>query len=210
MIGLRAVRRAGRAAVLPRRRDSRDRATTSSRGRVRWAAVLLLVGLAPAPAVADTVFTPFLGTSFADDRTKRVATTGASLASLGGLFGFEVDFSRTSGPLAVHGFGGEGLVTQLSGNMVAGLSFRAVRPYVLGGAGWMRMDVGATQADPGERREGLVVVAGGGLLGFLTDHVGARFDMRYLRQASVATTFRTLDLAPTGFWRATVGLALRF
>ena len=179
--------------------------------RVRWAAAgLLLVVLAPAPALADTVFTPFLGTSYGDDRTKRVATTGASLASMGALFGFEVDFSRTAGPLAVHGFEGEGLVTQVSGNMVAGLSFRAVRPYVLGGAGWMRMDVGATEADPGERREGLVVVAGGGLMGFLTDHVGARFDMRYLRQASVATTFRTLDLAPTGFWRATVGLALRF
>lgn len=179
--------------------------------RVPWAAAgLLLVGLAPAPAQADTVFTPFLGTSYGDDRTKRVATTGASLASMGALFGFEVDFSRTAGPLAVHGFDGEGLVTQVSGNMVAGLSFRAVRPYVLGGAGWMRMDVGATEADPGERREGLVVVAGGGLMGFLTDHVGARFDMRYLRQASVATTFRTLDLAPTGFWRATAGLALRF
>ena len=180
---------------------------------LRWAAAgLLLVGLAavPAEAEADTVFTPFLGTAFGDDRTQSVATTGASLASMGTLFGFEVDFSRTAGPLAVHGFGGEGPVTQISGNMVAGLSFRAVRPYVLGGAGWMRMEVGATEADPGELREGLVVVAGGGLMGFLTDHVGTRFDMRYLRQASVATTFRTLDLAPTGFWRATVGLALRF
>ena len=180
------------------------------RGARSAVAGLLLAGLAPVPAQADTVFTPYLGTSFADDRTKRVATTGASLASMGAILGFEVDFSRTAGPLAVHGFGGEGLVTQISGNLVAGLSFRAVRPYVLGGAGWLRMDVGATDADPGERREGLVVVAGGGLMGFLTDHVGARFDMRYLRQASVATTFRTLDLAPTGFWRATAGLALRF
>ena len=52
------------------------------------------------------------------------------------------------------------------------------------------MDVGATGTDPGERREGLVAVAGGGIMGFLTNHVGARLDLRYLRQASVATTFR--------------------
>ena len=179
--------------------------------RARWAAAagLAFLGLAPAPAQADTVFTPFYGISFSDDRTERVATTGASLASMG-IFGFEVDFSRTAGPLAVHGFEGEGLVTQFSGNFVVSIPIRAIRPYVLGGAGWMRMDVGATETDPGERREGVVAVAGGGIMGFLTDHVGARLDMRYLRQASVATTFRTLDLAPTGFWRATVGLSLRF
>ena len=180
-------------------------------GRLPWAAAgLLVVGLAPAAAHADTVFTPFLGTSFGDDRTKRVATTGVSLASMGVLLGFEADFSRTAGPLAVHGFEGEGLVTQFSGSLVLSLPIRAMRPYVLGGAGWMRMDVGATATGPGERREGLLVVAGGGLMGFLTDHVGARLDMRYIRQASVATTFRTLDLAPAGFWRATAGLALRF
>ena len=173
------------------------------------AAGLLLAGLAAAPAQADTVFTPFYGTSFSDDRTQRVATTGVSLASIS-VFGFEIDFSRTAGPLAVHGFEGEGLVSQVSGSFVVSIPLRAVRPYALGGAGWMRMDVGATGSDPGERREGVVAVAGGGIMGFLTDHLGARFDMRYFRQASVATTFRTLDLAPTGFWRATAGLALRF
>ena len=179
------------------------------RARRVLAAALLLAGLSPAPARADTVFTPYFGTAFADDRTKRVATTGVSLASMG-IFGFEVDFSRTAGPLAVHGFDGQGLVTQISGAFVLAVPIRAVRPYVVGGAGWMRMDVGATRTDPGERREGVVAVAGGGLMGFLTNHVGARFDMRYLRQASVSTTFRTLDLAPSGFWRATLGLALRF
>ena len=187
-----------------------SRVRTFGRARSAIGAGLLLVGLAPAAVHADTVFTPFFGTSYSDDQTERVATSGASLMSMGRLFGFEVDFSRTAGPLAVHGFEGEGLVTQISGNAVVGLSFRAVHPYVVGGAGWMRMDVGATAADPGERREGLVAVAGGGLMGFLTDHVGARFDLRYLRQASVGTTFRTLELAPTRFWRATVGIALRF
>lgn len=187
----------------------RNRSRLPRRVRQVAAAGLLLVGLAPAAARADTVFTPFYGMSFADEGTERVATTGASLASMG-IFGFEVDFSRTAGPLAVHGFEGEGLVTQLSGNFVVSIPIRAVRPYAVGGGGWMRMDVGATRTDPGERREGLVAVAGGGIMGFLTDHVGARLDLRYLRQASVATTFRTLDVAPTGFWRATAGLALRF
>jgi len=54
---------------------------------------------------------------------------------------------------------------------------------------------------------------GGGVIGFFTDHLGARGDLRYTRAFGI----KIEDLATTGlsldkfnFWRATFGLAVKF
>jgi hypothetical protein len=55
--------------------------------------------------------------------------------------------------------------------------------------------------------------AGGGVMGYFTDHVGLRGDLRYLRATSDLKTGLTnlpnLDGNGLHFWRATVGVVFR-
>lgn len=175
---------------------------------------------APGPARADTVFTPFMGQSFAtrDDAVK-VTTIGASMAStIGGGFGFELDFGRTSEAVGSDAFVDNSRVTMLMGNALLGFPFGRFRPYVVGGVGWLRQEIlgdGATA-----RSGGLGLDAGGGLLGFLGGSVGVRFDLRYVRSVTMSDldTVRVplvLDVSDfliedLSFWRASAGLAIRF
>ena len=174
----------------------------------------------PEPARADTVFTPFIGQSFAtrEDAVK-VTTIGASMTStVGGGFGFELDFGRTSEAVGSDAFADNSRVTMLMGNAVIGFPFGRFRPYVVGGLGWLRKEIlsdGATA-----RSGGLGIDAGGGFLGFLSGSVGIRFDLRYVRSVTMSD-FDTIRLPAVldvsdfliedlSFWRASAGLAIRF
>ncbi len=174
----------------------------------------------PDAACADTVFTPFIGQSFAtrDDAVK-VTTIGASMAStVGGGFGFELDFGRTSEAVGSDAFADNSRVTMLMGNALLGFPFGQFRPYVVGGLGWLRKEIlsgGATA-----RSGGVGVDAGGGFLGFLGGSVGVRLDLRYVRSVSMSDleTLRVPEslgisdflVEDVSFWRASAGLAIRF
>ena len=174
----------------------------------------------PESARADTVFTPYIGQSFAtrDDAVK-VTTIGASMAStVGGGFGFELDFGRTSEAMGSDAFTDNSRVTMLMGNAVLGFPFGRFRPYVVGGVGWLRQEIlgdGATA-----RSGGLGLDAGGGILGFLSGSVGVRIDLRFVRSVTesdletvhVPGTLGLSDflIEDLSFWRATAGLAIRF
>ena len=163
------------------------------------------------PAIADGVFTPFGGASFGSADTQKIPTWGMSLASMaGGVFGFEVDFSRTARSLEGSVFAGKGRITQVSGNLILGIPIKAVRPYFVGGIGWVRTELGGHESLESTEADGLGASIGAGIMGFFTEHVGARFDLRYLRSASVGDSFREFDLEHEGFWRASIGLSLRF
>ena len=192
--------------------------------RVRWTAVTLAAAAAcaavPAPASADTVFTPFMGRSFASRQDAvKVTTIGASMAStIGGGFGFELDFGRTSEAVGSAAFADNTRVTMLMGNAVVGFPFGRFRPYVVGGLGWLRKEVLSEGA--AVRSGGLGLDAGGGLLGFLSGSLGVRLDLRYVRSvtASDLDTLRLPDgfgladflIEDLSFWRASAGLAIRF
>ena len=193
-------------------------------GAGRWtrrvALALTAAACAAAPARADTVFTPFMGQSFAtrDDAVK-VTTIGASMAStIGGGFGFELDFGRTSEAVGSDAFVDNSRVTMLMGNALLGFPFGRFRPYVVGGLGWLRQEI---LSDGGTARSGgLGLDAGGGFLGFLSGSVGVRFDLRYVRSVTMSDldTVRVplvLDVSDfliedLSFWRASAGLAIRF
>jgi len=163
------------------------------------------------PVIADGVFTPFGGASFGSGDTEKIPAWGMSLASMaGGVFGFEVDFSRTARSLEGSVFAGKGRITQVSGNLILGIPIKAVRPYFVGGIGWVRTELGDHDALENIQADGLGASVGAGIMGFFTEHVGARFDLRYLRSASVGDSFREFDLQHEGFWRASIGLSLRF
>ena len=52
---------------------------------------------------------------------------------------------------------------------------------------------------------------GGGAIGFLSSRAGVRFDLRTVRSTSTEVDNGTLLTKPRlGFWRATIGVAIRY
>ena len=203
--------RGGRDVSCPEAR----RTVRPTRSRVgvfglRGLTVIALVLVGQSTAVADGIITPFAGVSFGGDQTEQVTTWGLSLAAMaGGVFGFELDFGRTGHATTDSVFTADSRVTTLTGNVIVGVPLGAIRPYVVGGLGWVRTELdGATPM--AVQDDGLGVDVGGGLMGFFGDHVGVRVDLRYFRAVSAGSSFLDFDFERLDFIRFTGGLALRF
>ena len=194
--------------------DGTSRAgAAQSRHGVVWLArtAVVLVLLVPSSARADGIFTPFAGMTFGGDQSEQVGTWGLSLAGMaGGVFGFELDFGRTSKATSDSVFIADSRVTTVTGNAIIGVPIGAIRPYVVGGLGWVRTDVEATDAAMNTQDDGLGVDVGGGLMGFFGEHVGVRVDIRYFRTVSAGNNFFDFEFEKLDFVRLTGGLALRF
>lgn len=193
----------------------------------------------PRTASADWVFTPFLGWNFngsADvqgsggsafsDKFEKKIDYGFSLASMGaGAAGFELDFgyspnffeSGTEG--TGFDFSNDSNVTTLMANAIFGIPVGgerggSVRPYIVGGVGLIRTNV----QDAGEffdvtTKNDFGFDLGGGVMGFFSQNVGIRGDVRYFRSFKGSDD----DDNPTGlavsdfnFWRGSVGVSFRF
>ena len=193
----------------------------------RLAVALLLSICAPAEARADWLITPFLGTSFAGETTFLVfeegagsrMTLGASVALLSaGLLGIEAEFSHT--PKFFEGDDPLGLVlssrvTTVTGNVLLAaplaMTRESLRPYLVGGLGLMqaRLRHAAGVFPLNEDRLGLSV--GGGAIGFVTDFTGLRFDIRHIKAISGSDGLLARPgVSRLSFWRATVGLTIRY
>lgn len=191
-------------------RGQRGRGTRAA-GRVAAAVVVGTVFVCPARAFADTVFTPFVGRSYGESDTVRPTTLGASISSMaGGLIGFETDFARIADvPVDGSVFAGNTRVTTVLGSVVLSLPGGRVRPYFVAGGGWLRLEAGEAATD------GIAIGAGGGLMGFISEHVGVRVDARYVLGSTLDDDFdfreiTKLEFDDLRFWRTSVGLALRF
>ena len=193
----------------------------SMAGSVRALVVACVVGaalLAPKPAHADGIFSAFAGGSFGTgDQDQKVSTWGLSLATMaGGVFGFELDFARTGNAAGDATFVKDSRVTNGFGNIIVGVPIKAVRPYVVGGLGWVRTEIEGVEIAPPQapvmaKSDGLGVAVGGGLMGFFTDHVGARVDLRYIRRIAVGgDSLLDVEFEKFSYWRATGGGAFRF
>ena len=184
----------------------------------RWPGVATLsvamLMLMPATALADGIFTPFAGVSFGSDQTERVTTYGISLAGMaGGIFGFELDFAQTAETMTGTVFSANSRATTVMGNIIVGVPLGAVRPYVSGGLGWLRNKVNADAATGQVEvvtSDGVGVDFGGGLMGFFSDHVGARVDIRYIRAVTAGESLFDFNFENFSFVRFTGGVALRF
>jgi len=165
---------------------------------------------APTPARADGILTGFGGVTFGADTAERVGTWGLSLGGMaGGVFGFEIDFGRTTKAETDAVFVTDSQTSTLSGNLLVGIPLGAVRPYVVGGLGWVRTEADAADGSTG-RNDGLGVNVGGGLMGFFGEHVGARVDLRYFRSVSSGDNFFDFEFEKLNFTRFTGGVILRF
>jgi len=198
--------------------------------------LIAVMALAATPnrASADWLFTPYFGGVFGgrvnfgnlnnfDDELKERATFGASLGWMGaGIIGAEFDFGFTPNFFEnTVGSGdelGDSNVTTLMGNLILGVPIGGqhglgVRPYASGGLGLIRsrVDGGSSFFDDLDTNDfGFNV--GAGIHGFFTDSIGIRGDVRYFRSLEDNEPDDEFDLALAdfSFWRATVGLTIRF
>jgi hypothetical protein len=198
----------------------------------RPSTLLLLVLLhlaAPRQALAqDLLLIPYLGFTFAGDSAlfadlergagETASALGGSVALFGtGLLGLEADigyvpgfFERGDQRLVAVG----SYVTSLTGSVVLTLPLsvtrESLRPYFVAGGGLMRAEARDIQSVFPIRSTMPAMVLGGGAIGFLSDVVGVRFDLRYLRRVGEGAD----PIAGTGprvkCWRGSVGLVLRY
>jgi hypothetical protein len=194
--------------------------------RVCLLAFLFLCG-SGAEARADFLITPFLGPVFGGNTTLLDLDVGAASSkhwTFGGnaawlsdrILGVEADFSIVPG--FFQNSGGTGLVlgsrvTTLMGNLIVAMplsvSRDSLRPYVVGGLGLLH----ATTEDVlslNESGDWLGLQIGGGAIGMITNRAGVRFDLRHLSALSRDTTLRGERTSQLSFWRATVGVTLRY
>jgi hypothetical protein len=198
-------------------------------------AVFAAVSVAvPQTASADWVFTPFLGWNFGSsadvtgaggpgfkDKFEKKIDYGASLMGMGGgPVGFELDFGyspnffETSTTNSGFQFASTSNVTTLMGNLVVGAKSGTVRPYVVGGVGLLRtrvQDVGEVFSVNTKNDFGLDV--GGGVMGFFSDNIGLRGDLRYFRGfrgTGDSDNATGITLGDFKFWRGSVGVSFKF
>ena len=91
-----------------------------------------------------------------------------------------------------------------------GIPNRWVWPYGTAGLGWVRTETGFKEIEADEKIDGLAASVGGGLIGFVGKHIGARVDIRYVRTVTVNDTLFKFKFSQLNFWRASAGVALKF
>jgi opacity protein-like surface antigen len=190
---------------------------------------LLIVFVVPSVAKADWIFTPQFGTTFgADTHGNKHPTMGGSIALFDDTsFGWEADVSFAPnffrGRFGTVDFtGSRSNVLTVMGNAIVSMPIAGqyrdrIRPYGTGGLGFMQMHV----ESPVERNFFKSTVwepgwnVGGGILALLTNRVGVRGDVRYIRsfqnRRGSWTQGIDFDVAPGSFdfFRATAGVTLR-
>lgn len=190
---------------------------------------------APRPASADWTVTPFVGwnsggsadVSGSDGTTRTSkfehrADYGVSVTGMGkGIIGGEIDFSYSpnffeTGNTNADGFTftNDSNVTTLTGNLIVGVPVGGhgaqIRPYAVGGVGLIRSNV----QDAGgffdvSTKNDFGFDVGGGVMGFFSQNVGLRGDVRYFRGFR-GSSDNTTGLGLSNFWRTSIGVAFKF
>ena len=184
------------------------------RGFLLTAAVGLI--WTPVPARADGFVSPFIGTNFGNNSGDGRVNIGANAGYMGGgVIGVELDFGYAPSFFGNSGTFGSNSVLDLMGNIIVGVPAggthgAGVRPYVTVGAGIIRSRIDAgvgTVVQVSDTETGLN--AGAGVMGFTSQHVGFRGDVRYFRTLNGDSAVNHIDFGSFHFWRASFGIVLR-
>ena len=182
-------------------------------------AASLVAVFTPGIAHADWLFTPNLGTTFGGSTNgQEHFTYGASIGWMGaGVFGWEADLSYT--PEFFEGNDndfdfidgsnvGSAMFNVIAGAPVGGQFGPGFRPYLSGGIGMLSREIQSDDDlfDVNSNEWGFNL--GAGAMGFVSDHVGFRGDLRYLR--SFEDLEETIDAGSFEFWKGTAGLTFRW
>lgn len=179
-------------------------------------AAIVLVS-APAVAHADGFITPFTGINFGNNSGDGRGNVGVSFGWMGaGIAGVEGDVAYAPNFFGSPGkFGGNNVVTGMANLIVGvpggGTHGKGVRPFGTLGVGLIRTKVnGAPEPNffPAIDDNTFGVSGGLGLIGFMSEHVGLRGDVRYFRNFKDAGG-NTVQFGEFHFWRAAVGVVIR-
>ena len=196
--------------------------------RLSMTIAALALAIAPSAAYADGYFVPFIGANFGGNVGKPLSETvdernrmtfGFGVGGMaGGIFGAEFDFGYTHNFYASDGtvVTKSNLITAMPalviGIPIGGQSGAGVRPYVLAGAGLLRRDLDFNTLDSiSENDWGYTL--GGGVMGYFSDHVGLRGDLRYFRNFKadiLEATDIDFERGTFNFGRASIGVLFRF
>ena len=181
------------------------------RSVIRIAMLLLALQLfwPASEARAEGFFSPWYGVNFGSEEADGESAYGFDAGFMGdGIAGIELDFGY-----APEYFGEEvdnyvmtGMVNLILGAPIGGESGPGVRPYFVGGLGLIRTNFEFEPEDVSNNDLGFDI--GGGIMGFFSDHVGARGDVRYFRNFS-ELDLGDADAGDFDFWRATVSVVFR-
>jgi hypothetical protein len=196
--------------------------------------VAVAMAAAPGTASADWTLTPFVGWNFGSsadvtggggptfsNKFEKKIDYGASLMATGaGPFGFELDFGyspnffETTTTGNSFQFTSKSNVTTLMGNVAIGGNTGGVRPYVVAGVGLLRTKVqDIDEVFTLNTKNDFGMDIGGGVMGFFSNNVGIRGDIRYFRGfrgTSDSDSLTGLAVSDFKFWRGSLGLSLKF
>lgn len=176
----------------------------------------LALAAAAVPARAQGYLTPFIGYNFGGDSGANCQTLtncqekhtnyGVALGSAGGVFGGEEEFGYAKNFFG-EAPGTDNSVLTLMSNITINFPEGPIRPYAVGGIGLIRPHVALNTSVTTNNTLGYDL--GFGVNGFFSTHGGIRADLRKFH------TFQDVNLLIfTGqkldFWRASLGLVLRF
>ena len=193
---------------------------TPKRRSLSFVLIMMLVGVAlAADAEAQSFVSPSFGYNFSGDSGCQTATDcedknwnmGVSFGALGRLLGFEVevmwedDFSgdaadRTSDVLTAMG------------NLMLAPKISLVQPYALAGIGLIRTSIEDRVAGTSEDENQVGWTVGGGLIVFVSQHVGLKGDVRYYHafDALEIVGINFAEDTEIDFGRASFGVIFKF
>jgi opacity protein-like surface antigen len=182
------------------------------------AAVALI--LAPTPARADGFFVPWAGSNWGSSINNGRGAFGIDAGGMGaGIVGGELDFGYSPSFFGTNNDFGHNSVIDLMGNVIVGAPIggthgAGVRPYGTFGVGLLRTQIdGGTLAHVSSSNNMFGWNAGAGVMGYFSEHVGLRGDLRYLRGFEDLKTGNTvIDLDGNNqlrFWRLSAGVVIR-
>ena len=172
-----------------------------------------------APARADVVLTPYVGSLFGGDLPDNKVSYGATASFMGGgIFGAEVGFNWTPEFVPATSTHGDVRQATLMGNLIVGIPMGSsdqaghVRPYITGGAGLFRATQKESDFLDRINSNDFAVNFGGGIMAFFTEHVGLRADVRYFRTLTDSNPNGGVDfdLGDLNFWKWDIGTAFKF
>lgn len=192
-------------------------------------------------AWADWIVTPFVGWNFggsadvsgcigdqcgvsASDKFEHKIDYGVSLATMGaGIAGFELDlgyspnfFATNTASNNTFRFTNTSNAVTVMGNLILGAPVgghgASIRPYAVGGVGLIRTNVqDFEQTFSVNTKNDFGFDLGAGVMGFFTDAIGLRGDVRYFRSFTGSSSNVTgLGLSSFRYWRGSVGVSFKF
>src|SRR5260370_718407 len=121
----------------------------------------------------------------------------------GGIVGAELDLGWSPSFFGTTNDFGNNSVIDVMGNLIG---------RTPAGLGLLRTQIdGGTIANVSSSHNDLGWNAGGGLMGYFSDHFGLRGDVRYLRNLQNNSSGTSINFDPGNFhfWRASIGVVVR-